>query len=168
MDSSLNAEPNTLPAQPSGGLPPEVRALIDLRMPKWQRFVEHYCVSGNAHAAALAAGYAPVSAKQRGQELLHRPEAKAAIARVRTALAERNRYTLDKALVEIDGDLEGDPSGSGQWSAVSNLQRIKQQLCGHLIERIDARVMAIPFSIVIRGIDEPRQAIEGESQEVSP
>lgn len=167
MDSSLNAEPNTLPAQPSGGLPPEVRALIDLRMPKWQRFVEHYCVSGNAHAAALAAGYAPVSAKQRGQELLHRPEAKAAIARVRTALAERSRFGMDKAMAQLRDDREFAIATENATAAVRATE-LMSKMAGHLIERIDARVMAIPFSIVIRGIDEPRQAIEGESAEVQP
>lgn len=166
MDNSLTTETNTLPAQSSGGLPPEVRSLIDLRKAAWQTFVEVYCTCGNSHTAALAAGYKPGSARQKGGQLLGVPVIKAAIARVRAALAERSKFGMDKAMAQLREDREFAISTENATAAVRATE-LMSKMAGHLIERIDARVQAIPFRIEIRGIDEPRQAIDGEAQEVS-
>jgi phage terminase small subunit len=97
--------------------------------------------------------------------LLRRPEVAAAVDRVRAALAERARYTLDQALHEINEDLAGARS-DGQWSAVASMQTLKQKLVGHLVERIDARVQQVPFRIELHGFEGP--PIEGTARVVEP
>ncbi|KAA9333390.1 terminase small subunit [Hymenobacter busanensis] len=54
---------------------------------KQQRFVEEYCVDGNATQAAKRAGYSPSTAYSIGSENLKKPEIKAAIAERLASLA---------------------------------------------------------------------------------
>lgn len=46
-----------------------------------RRFVEEYLKDGNAHGAALRAGYSPKSAKRAGYRLLHKPHIANALRR---------------------------------------------------------------------------------------
>lgn len=150
--------------QATAGLPADVQALIGLRMARHQRFVEVYCACGNAHTAALAAGYKPGSARQKGGQLLGVPAIKDAIARVRTALAERSKFTHDKAMEQLRQDREFAIATENATAAV-RASEVMSKMAGHLIDRIDARIQQIPFTIELSGF-EPPPPIEGEATEV--
>ena len=151
----------------ASGLPPDILALIDLRLHRHQLFVEQYAVSGNAKRAAIAAGYSPQYAASNCAKLLRRPAIKAAVDRVRAALAERSKFGMDRAMAQLREDRQFAIDTENATAAV-RASEIMAKLAGHLVDRIDARVQAIPFSIVIRGVDEPVPAIEDESGESRP
>src|SRR3546814_19225864 len=74
---------------------------------KKQRFVEEYLKDGNGSAAALRAGYAPRSAKNRAWELLkYDPVVKDAIEAGQKDLAARNQVTLDTLIEQLQADRE--------------------------------------------------------------
>src|SRR3546814_3051266 len=74
---------------------------------KKQRFVEEYLKDGNGSAAALRAGYAPRSAKNRAWELLkYDPVVKDAIEAGQKDLTARNQVTLDTLIEQLQADRE--------------------------------------------------------------
>ncbi len=67
---------------------------------KHRRFVEEYLVDLNGRQAAVRAGYAPSSAKNRAHQLLRTPEVKAAVAEGMRERSRRTGITADKVLNE--------------------------------------------------------------------
>lgn len=139
-------------ASHESGLPPDIRALIDLRMPRQQMFVERYCLHGNAHRAVLDAGYAQRSARQRAAKFLAHPTIGAAIGRVRAALAERHNFTSDKAMEQLSEDRKFAIKTENATAAV-RASELMARMAGHLVDRLDARLQQVPFRIEIAGID---------------
>jgi Terminase small subunit len=76
-------------------------------------FAYAYLANGHhATQAAIAAGYSPKSANQKGSDLLHRPDVVAILDAERKRLADENRVTVDrvvKELAELAFGFERDP-----------------------------------------------------------
>lgn len=131
----------------------EVEALTGLKRAKWQRFVMEYVRSGNRTAAAIAAGYAPRRADNAGYRLSHIPAIAEAVKAVRRALAERSRYTLDSLIAELDEAAEF-ARQTENAAALVRAREMKGKAMGLIVDRLDARVQAVPFRIAIGGIDD--------------
>lgn len=69
---------------------------------KRRRFVEEYLVCRSARRAALAAGYAPMTAHARSHLLLREPEIAAAIARHDRAQTKRLELSAERVLKQIE------------------------------------------------------------------
>lgn len=69
--------------------------------PKEKRFVEEYLIDLNATKAAERAGAPSNSAKQRGYELLQKPDVAAAIEEAQRARSDRTKVTQDMVLQEL-------------------------------------------------------------------
>lgn len=97
-----------------------------------ERFVTEYLVSGNATAAAKAAGYSPRSAEVQGSRLLSNVKIAAAVAASREAALKRADLTLDDIIQEarkiafanMQDYLRVGPDGDPvlDWSALSRAQ----------------------------------------------
>ncbi len=75
-------------------------------------FARHYVANGgNATQAALAAGYAPVSASQYGSILTHRLDVQAEIALVRSEHASHRQLAISSGSPPRDGEVY--PPGAG-------------------------------------------------------
>jgi phage terminase small subunit len=66
-----------------------------------EKFVDHYLSSGNATAAAIAAGYSPASARVQGSQLLTNPAIQQAIEKARSKVAEKAELEAAEVLREL-------------------------------------------------------------------
>jgi phage terminase small subunit len=131
----------------------DVAALVNLKRPRWQRFVVSYITQGNRAKAAIAAGYSPRRADQAAYKLENHPAIAEAIRAVRRAMAERQRYTLDKLVADFDS-AAAFAIETGNATALVRAREAKGKAMGLLVDRIDARVQNVPFRLVIGGIDD--------------
>jgi hypothetical protein len=131
----------------------DVAALVALKRPRWQRFVVSYISQGNRAKAAIAAGYSPRRADQAAYKLENHPVIAEAIKTVRRAMAERQRYTLDKLIADFD-HAAAFAQETGNATALVRAREMKGKAMGLLVDRIDARVQAVPFHLHIGGIDD--------------
>ena len=129
-------------------LPPDVQALITLRMPRRQAFVEQYLLTGNASLAAQRAGYRGTGIRTTARKLLRNPEVVQAIEAGRKALAERNAFTVDRAMSQLRDDRQFAVETRNATAAV-RASELMAKMAGHLVDRIDARVQQVPFRIEI-------------------
>jgi phage terminase small subunit len=140
-------------------LPPDVQARVSLRMPRRQRFVEEYLLCGSAVIAAERAGYHGTSLRRAAQRLLHTPEVAAAIEAGRKALAERNAFTVDKAMAQLQADRAFAVETKNATAAV-RASELMAKMSGHLVDRIDARFQQIPLRIEISTVSPVLTPIE--------
>jgi hypothetical protein len=126
-------------------LPPDVQARINLRLPKWQSFVEHYLLTGNGTLAAKRAGYSVRDFRGIAGRLLRRPEVAAAVAEGRRALAEHASFSFDKAMQQLRDDRDFAIKTENATAAV-RASELMAKMSGFLVERVDARV-AMGFSL---------------------
>lgn len=130
----------------------DVAALRTQLRPKELLFVSHYLQGTTGMEAVRRAGYiarTDHTARVKANKLIHKnSRVRAALVEAKAELAKRADYNLDKALHEIDSDLQG-ARRADQWTAVANLQRTKQQMVGHLDDR---PILNQGFQIVIQGI----------------
>ena len=133
--------------------PAEIEALTGLKRVGWQKFVIAYVRTGNRTAAAIEAGYAPKRADNAGYRLRHTPAIDKAIQAVRRALAERSQYSLDKLVKELDEAAEF-ARATENAAALVRARELKGKAMGLIVDRLDARVQAVPFRIAISGIDD--------------
>lgn len=136
-------------------LPADVQARVSLRMPRRQRFVEHYLLCGNAVVAAERAGYrgSPGTMRRTAHRVLHTPEVAAAITAARKAIATRNEFSFDTAMSQLREDRQFAIKTENATAAV-RASELMAKMSGHLVDRIDARIQQVPFRIVIGGIDD--------------
>lgn len=67
-----------------------------------QAFIHAYLSNGhNATQAAIAAGYSPKTAQQKGSNLLHRPDILERLNAERDRLAKENKVTVEKIAQEL-------------------------------------------------------------------
>jgi len=129
-------------------LPPDVVARINLRMPRRQRFVEAYLICGSAVAAAQRAGYHGRSVRRTAARLLTVPEVAKAIEEGRTALAERSNFSMARAMSQLQEDRAFAIRTKNATAAV-RASELMARMSGHLVDRLDARVQAVPFRLEI-------------------
>jgi len=67
-----------------------------------QKFIEHYAEHGNATAAAIYAGYSKNGACRAGYRLKNKPSIKKAIDRIKAELAEKSKWTRERAIEELE------------------------------------------------------------------
>jgi phage terminase small subunit len=133
---------------PSAAVTPgDVEALSGLTRPKWQRFVAAYCSGSTLAASVQSAGYTCRSPKQYASKLLAQPAIAAAVTKVRQALAERQVFTMDRAMEQLKQDREF-AIATDNASAAVRASELMARMSGHLIDRIDARI-AVGFSVAL-------------------
>jgi len=69
---------------------------------KEQKFIEHYAEHGNATEAAIYAGYSKNGACRAGYKLKNKPSIKKAIDRIKAELAEKSKWTRERAIEELE------------------------------------------------------------------
>lgn len=69
--------------------------------PKRERFIKEYLIDLNATQAAIRAGYSPKTAGQIGEEILKKPEIRAAVKQEMDKRAARIEITADRVLREL-------------------------------------------------------------------
>lgn len=114
------------------------------------RFIEAYLANGcsNATQAALAAGFAPRSAKGAGWRLLNRNDlVVAAIDKRRRALAERTDRTLDAMVHQLDADRAFAIKTENAAAAVRATE-LQAKMLGHLVERRHVQAEGVVVQVV--------------------
>ena len=121
--------------------------------PRQQEFIRHFCAGGTAADAARASGYGPRYAKDASQKLLKKPAIAAEIARIRAEVAAKTTYDVVAAMAEADEGIRFSRETENA-TAMASFLKLKAQLMGLLVERIDQRQVGA-FRINISGIDSP-------------
>jgi phage terminase small subunit len=80
-----------------------------------RRFIAEYLLGGDPRAAAVAAGYAPSTAKRNASVLLRRPSVAAMVRRELDARAERTRIAADRIVLELARVAFSDISRIADW-----------------------------------------------------
>lgn len=133
--------------------------------PRMLTFVRHYVAGKSGAESARLAGY-DRSSKQAAERLLAHPAIKAEVEKAKNNIREATLYDAQKAMEEIDRDLEL-VRAAKQGTAIASLLKLKADLSGLLVQRIDQRVQS-GFTIQIGGIADPalpapeEKLIEGE------
>ena len=83
--------------------------------PRHRRFVEEYLVDLNASQAALRAGYTEKSCRNKGCQLLKRPEVKEAVEAALEARGRSMRITTGRVLLELARVAFADPTRIAEW-----------------------------------------------------
>jgi phage terminase small subunit len=123
-----------------------------------RRFVEEYLLRDDARAAAIAAGYSPDSADQRGRCLLRVPWVADAIRHKLDARAERTRIDADRVVEELARIAFSDLGRMVEWGPEGLVPRPPSQLAAAdraAIARIARRgdTMQIVLHDKIRALD---------------
>lgn len=126
----------------------EVESLAGLTHPKWQRFVAAYVSGANQAAAVQAAGYTCRNLKQRATKLLQHPPIAAAIKAVRAEMARRAEYGMDRLIADFDEAAQF-AIKTENATALVRARELKGKALGLLMDRVDMRVLQIPFRIEI-------------------
>lgn len=114
-------------------------------------FVQHYLRVGNGAEAARLAGYSPRCARERASTLLNRdPAVKAAVEAGRQAMEDRNKFTIDHMVQQLDSDRAFAIETKNATAAV-RASELKAKLFGMMVDRHDVRTVG-SFAIVIEGI----------------
>lgn len=96
----------------------------------------HYRALGKPCAvAARAAGFKAGYAKNANIKLELNPLIKAELDKVRAELGERTKYTLERAIEELDYRIER-ADAAEQHTAVSSMLRDKLKIHGYLVEKL--------------------------------
>lgn len=121
---------------------------------KQQRFVEYYCLNGNAAAAAREAGYSHKRAEAAAHIMKKIPAVATAIATYRADVARRAEYTVDKAMTELEQAMKF-AKDTENASAFTRAVELRARIAGVLVDRLDARVAVGSFCIVMHGLPAP-------------
>jgi hypothetical protein len=116
-----NPEQNQRPVQPSQPAIRENLRSNRLLSTRQESFCLHYAESGNASAAARAAGYAPKWARQQGHENLTKPDISARIEEIRRRRAYARRKEVDLLMVKLQEVFDAAMSGGRLNAAVQAL-----------------------------------------------
>ncbi|MCB8881691.1 terminase small subunit [Acidisoma cellulosilytica] len=85
--------------------------------PQRQRFVDEYLVDLSPSRASIRAGYSAKTAPQIGQNLIKRPDVKAAIAEAMAHRAKRTHISQDRVLRELARIAFADIRDTVEWSS---------------------------------------------------
>ena len=128
--------------------------------PRQERFVAEYLKDGNASRAAVAAGYSPKAAKDRGWNLLHEsPAVMNALEIARKEVAEKSKYNLEKAMNEAQEAIDFAKQTENANAYVKAVE-LRSKLNGLLIEKHDVRTVG--FSINILGVSNSNEGNQNE------
>lgn len=97
-------------------------------------FVHEYLCDKNATSAAIRAGFARRSAKQRGNELLNRPDVAAAVAAGMKELADRCKVTQEDVVRGLLSEAKFTGEGSSHAARVAAWDKLAKHL-GMYVER---------------------------------
>jgi Terminase small subunit len=134
-----------------------VTALVNLKFPRWQRFVVLYATNLNLLQSARAAGY---KGKDQCRKLLRHPQVAAALAAVRAEMAKLNAYDVNKLVADLDAAAEFARATENAQALVRAIE-IKAKALGLLLDRVDMRIQQVPFSLTINTTLPTAAAIEG-------
>ncbi len=67
-----------------------------------QKFIEHFAEHNSAKEAAIYAGYSKNGAAREGYRLKNKPEIKKEIAKIKAELAEKSKWTRERAIDELE------------------------------------------------------------------
>ena len=118
-----------------------------------QKFVAAYCSGKSAREAAVMAGYAPKTARNRGNDLLRENEfVKQAVAEYRANLQEATGYNQEKAVAELDAGIAF-AMETKNATALARFSELKMKLHGLLDKDRDAGGSSFQINIV--GLSDP-------------
>lgn len=95
-----------------------------------ERFVAEYLKSGNASAAARAAGYSERTADQLGYQLLQKPSVASAIAAGQAARTKRTQIDMDFVVTRLAVEAQRTGKGASHSARVAALAQLRQHLAG--------------------------------------
>jgi ABC-type Fe3+ transport system substrate-binding protein len=139
---------SALPVQSTAITPDDVAALTGLSRPKWQKFVAAYCSGQTQTIAVQSAGYTTSVPKQAATQLLKTPAVAEAVKAVRAEMARRAEYGMDRLIADLDEAAEFAKTTENA-TALVRARELKGKALGLLMDRVDMRVMQIPFRIEI-------------------
>ena len=97
--------------------------------PRHSSFVQHYLSTGNATAAATAAGYSPHTAQEQGSRLLRRTDVADAVQQQQEQAQQQAQTTVQSLLAELEQARQG-AIANGQCSAAVAATMAKAKLLG--------------------------------------
>lgn len=113
---------------------------------KHQSFVAEYVVNGGiGTAAAVAAGYAPNSAKHTAYKLLRRPEIKAAVDEARQRIKDAGMYDVDRAMAELYEVIRF-ARETKNATAMARAVELRARIAGVLTDNINLRTTTVDIS----------------------
>ena len=112
--------------------------------PRHSSFVQHYLTTGNATAAAKAAGYSPHTAQEQGSRLLKRTDVADAVQQQREQAQQQAQITVQTLLQELE---------QARQNALSN-------------DQCSAAVAATMAKARLLGLDKPKPAADSSTHTV--
>ncbi len=122
--------------------------------PQRMRFVEEYLKTSDATRSAIAAGYAPKSAKTRGWKLLQQEPVKAELDRRKAEIREKTGRDIEDAIKEADEAIKFCKDNKNPMALTKAIEH-KHKLEGFLKDKTPGNAQG--FVIQINGVDFGRQ-----------
>jgi phage terminase small subunit len=118
-----------------------------------QRFVQEFCLDGNATAAARRAGYNQRTARNTGHRLLRHPSIQEAIAVAQADVQARAGDSAERVVRDLLKACEG-AAEDRSWAALGKLLELRCKVEGMLVDRhrVEGADGAAP-TIVLRWAD---------------
>ena len=112
--------------------------------PRHSSFVQHYLSTGNATAAATAAGYSPHTAQEQGSRLLKRTDVADAVQQQQEQAQQQAQTTVQSLLAELE---------QARQNALSN-------------DQCSAAIAATMAKARLLGLDKPKPAADSSAHTV--